>query len=486
MWFLENILSDTNILTTLLVFVTTFILVFWITSRPSDVPPGPLRLPLLGNLLSLVGSDTQQVFQNLRKKYGDIYGIYVGNELGVVLNGYDVICDALLKRGSTFAHRPVSLTGKPEIVFANGKTWKDNRAYVMQAFRDLCFVNRGENLENAIVEELKCFEGLLDKMEKAFDPAPYLSSSFANVMFTILHGYRAGYDCEKFKWYLKHVEESIRQFSTTRIKSKCFPFMKYVPGDFIGANKLKENIANLKVYFAEQCKKNFDQYEEGDRSCLTSILLEPDSPVSRDRIWGVLHEMMAAGSETTATTLSWFLMLIAMYPEKQKKLRAAVLGTIGTAMPSLSDRGNIPYVDATILECLRLGSVVPLSVPHTVIEDISFHGYLIPKESIILPNLASVHMDPQNFPEPKLFRPERFLSSDGTAIVGADKVIPFSLGQRSCLGETIARIELFMYITFLVQKYEIDLSTKPKSMTGILGLTHRPQDYKITLVKREL
>jgi len=478
-----NILSDGNV-TTLLVFIATFVLVYWITSRPSDVPRGPLRLPLLGNILSLIGSDTQHILENLRKEYGDVYGLYIGSDLNVFLNGYDAISDALLKKGSAFAFRPKTLVGDPEIVFANGITWKKNRDFVMQAFRDLCFVNKGENLEKAISEELECFSELLDSMDGAFYPQSHMSSSFANVMFTICHGYRAGYDSEKFQWYLAHVEESIRIFAKTQIVNKCFPFLRYLPGDFNKTNLIKSNMKVLQSYFDEMCQTNYQEYEEGERTCLTNILLEHDSPVPKERIWTVLHEMMAAGSETTATTMSWFFLLAGMYPEVQSKLHENILSTIGNNMPSLSDRGSMPYVEATMLECLRFGSVVPLALPHTVHMDIRFRGYIIPNGATVLPNLASINMDPNRFKEPKVFKPERFLSADGKSVVGADSIIPFSLGQRACLGETIARIELFMYIVFLVQKYEIELSAKPAAMFGVLGLTNKPQPYKITLTKR--
>lgn len=491
MWILEVIQAAVNT-TSVLVFLATFMIVYWITSRPKDVPPGPLRWPLIGNLLSLVGKDTLQLLSNLRRRYGDVCGLYIGRELTVVLNGYDVIKDALIKKGTLFAYRPYHPldTSTAELVMANGQKWKQNRAFVLQAFRDLCFANKGENLETAIVEELKNFGQLIDSLNGPLFPASYLSGSLANVMFRICHGYPMSYNDEKFQWYLKHVEEGVRIFTNTQIRRKCFPpfLVNLLPGDLVRNEKSMRNVENLKSYFDDVCERNFKEYQEGERSCLTYILLEPDSPVTKDRMWGFLNEVMTAGSETTATTLTWFLLLISLYPEKQKKLREQVLSAIGSEIPSLADRSIIPYAEATVLECLRIGSVVPLSVPHTVAHDITFHGYRIPKESTILPNLASVNFDPVRFPDPMEFKPERFLSENEKTVVNADTIIPFSLGPRSCPGETIARFEMFMFITYLVQKYEIVLASNPKtlSLIGDLGLTHRPRHFEVDFLKREV
>lgn len=456
------------------------------TSRPNDIPPGPWRWPLIGNIPSLVGNDRLEKLDKLRKRYGDVYGVFIGSELTVVLNGYKVINDALLKRGKAFAFRPDSYVQDPEIVFANGNLWKTNRAFLMQTFHELCFSSSGKKLENYILNGLESLDQRLNKLKHSFYPGPYMNCSFAEVMFQICHGYSISHDDERLQGYLNLLERAFSSFTYTYTLKKCFPFLDNLPVHVLP--DLEKEAAHLKQYFNQVCEVNFKQHQGGDRSCLVDILLEPGSPVTQDRIWEVLHELMAAGSETTASTMSWFFLLTAMYPDKQKKLRMAIRNSIGTNAPSLSQRSEIPYVEATILECLRIGNVVPLSVPHAVAEDVKFYGYTIPKGSTVLPNLVSAHLDPERFPEPTMFKPERFLSHDETSVVNADSIIPFSLGQRSCLGETIARSELFMYIVYFIQKYDIVLASDLNSVSlkGRLDLTHKPRHFEIELVKQNV
>lgn len=473
--------------TTVLLFVTTFMIVYWITYRPSNLPPGPLRWPLIGNLPSLIGKDTLGILRSLRKQYGDVFGLFIGQEMSVVLNGYDVIHDALVKHGSHFAYRNVNTVFPSQLVLANGKVWKDNRAFVMQAFRDLCFVNKAEKLENAILQELKALESVLDKQTKPFAPNEMLSFSLAKVMYRICVHYDSDtFDQSSFTEYLKNSEEMVRIFSIRQVMDKCFAFTKHLPMDVRKA-KIEKNLAiAMNSYISSECEVSFKHYKEGDKSCLTDILLGRSSPVSKSNISLVVTDLMTAGSETSATTLAWFILYIALYPDQQRKLAKLVQNAIGERLPTLSDRAKLSYVEATILECLRIGRVAPLSVPHAVDKDVKFRGHIIPKGSTVLPNIASVHMDPNIFPEPTEFKPERFLSEDETTIVGSDLIIPFSLGPRSCLGETLARSELFMFVTFFMLKYEIVLASdlKDPPFKGVLGLTHKPQQYQVNFVKR--
>lgn len=476
----EDLLNSVNF-TTVLVFVITVVVIYWITYRPHGFPPGPQRLPVVGNLLSLAGQDTVEIMADLRKRYGDVYGLYIGSEFTVVLNGYDVINEAMLKRGKTFAYRPETEIPNKEIVFANGQLWKTNRSFLMQAFRNLCFLNRGEMLENYILEELKSFEQRVNKLKQPFYPGPYLNCSFAKVMFQICHGYSISHDDIRFKRYLDTVEKAFRTFTYYYTMQKCFPSLI----SLLVRPAIQKQVINFKQYFSEVCEENFRKHQSGDRSCLVDMLLEPDSPITKDRIWQVLHELMSAGSETSASAMTWFFLLIAMYPEKQKKLRMAIRNSIGSDLPSLTQRSKIPYVEATILECLRIGNVVPLSVPRAVAEDVMFRGYLISKGSVVLTNQVSVHLDAERFPDPLMFRPERFLSDDEMSIVNADRVIPFSSGPRSCLGETLARSELFMYVVYFIQKYDIVLTSDPNIslLKGQLDLTRKPQQYEVEFLE---
>ena len=481
-------------LSVFLVFVLTFLNIYFATQRRSGVPPGPQCWPCVGNLPSLVGADTLGIINKLRGKYGDVFGLYIGSELTVVVNGYDAIHDALVKRGSSFMFRPNNYFTRNQdlkggVIFEDGKVWKVKRTYLMNSIRDLCYTNSGLVLDRLINCELQGITEYLDSLQEPQCLRQILSLSFANVMFSIIHGRRAGYDNERFNWYLKTIDQAFKDFSNNQVKCYCFPFLRYLPGDLLREKWSHDTNAILHNYFDEMCKPEFETYEDGRHSCLVDYLLQADSPCAREDIWKLLHELMAAGSETSATTLNWLILLLVMNPEKQETLHQKITEVLGNEEPSVRDKGRIPYVEAAILETLRIGSNVPLAMPHSVNKDVHFHDYLIPEGATILPNLASVHFDPAIFTSPQEFKPERFLRQDESGVTiftPCEKVVPFSLGQRSCLGESLARIELFMYVVTLTQRYKFEQpkDSSPPSLQGVFGITHRPQDYKVIVVRR--
>ncbi|KAL3887171.1 hypothetical protein ACJMK2_027121 [Sinanodonta woodiana] len=137
------------------------------------------------------------------------------------------------------------------------------------------------------------------------------------------------------------------------------------------------------------------------------------------------------------------------------------------------------------MEILRVYPVAPLAVPHAVSKEIIFKGYRIPEGTTVLVNLYSVLRDPSTFKDPDVFRPERYLDADGH-LTKPEEYIPFSIGRRVCLGESVARMELFLFIASLVQKFEflpVDGDLLPERK-GIIGITYFPVPFLIRAVRR--
>ena len=121
-----------------------------------------------------------------------------------------------------------------------------------------------------------------------------------------------------------------------------------------------------------------------------------------------------------------------LHPDIQDKVQAEIDDVIGAdRLPSLQDRTRMPYTEAVTLEISRMASIVPFAVPHRCTETFTLRGYTIPANTLCLSNIYAVHMDPNNFPQPEVFRPERFLSEDGRKIRKSDFLIPFGIGVSS-------------------------------------------------------
>jgi cytochrome P450 family 2 subfamily U polypeptide 1 len=95
--------------------------------------------------------------------------------------------------------------------------------------------------------------------------------------------------------------------------------------------------------------------------------------------------------------------------------------------PRMQHRSQLPFTEACLNEIQRLGDIVPLGVPHATTEDVNFMGFHLPKNTMIMPNMYSVHHDPKYWPNPDKFDPGRFLDDDGK-VIKRDELIPFSIG----------------------------------------------------------
>jgi cytochrome P450 len=180
----------------------------------------------------------------------------------------------------------------------------------------------------------------------------------------------------------------------------------------------------------------------------------------------VVVDMFQAGSLTTSTTLTWAVLYMVIHPEVQKKFQGEIDKVVGkNRLPSLADRPQMVYTEALINEVLRKSSIQPMGVFHAATEDVSFEGYDIPKGTHIAANQHFVHHDSKIWGDPENFRPERFLSAEGK-IQKKEYLVPFSTGRRICIGETLARDELFLFLTSLYQRFDIQADPN-RPMPGI-------------------
>ncbi|XP_054861747.1 cytochrome P450 2J2-like [Amphiprion ocellaris] len=184
-------------------------------------------------------------------------------------------------------------------------------------------------------------------------------------------------------------------------------------------------------------------------------------------------DLIEAGTETAATTLRWALVHMMNYPEIQEKVQAEMDRVIGQSrQPTLADRHNLPYTDAVIHESQRLGNVVPMGFPKMASKDSTLGGYFIPKVTAISTSLASVLFDKNEWAIPDVFNPEHFLDSKGQ-FLRRDAFLPFSAGKRVCVREHLARMELFLFFTSLLQHFTFSaVPGEMPSLEGVMGFTH--------------
>ncbi|GMT03143.1 hypothetical protein PENTCL1PPCAC_25317, partial [Pristionchus entomophagus] len=143
------------------------------------------------------------------------------------------------------------------------------------------------------------------------------------------------------------------------------------------------------------------------------------------------------------------------HPEVQQRMREEMDTVVGRFESITSaHRAQLPYCGAVLMELQRLVNIVPLNLPRTTTRDVTIGGYSVSKGTAIMPQISSILYDAKIFPDPHAFKPDRFLTEDGK-LNNVDEWIPFSLGARRCPGESLAKMELFLFLTNLVRNFEV-------------------------------
>ncbi|XP_067859169.1 uncharacterized protein [Heptranchias perlo] len=480
--------------------LTIIVLVYFNTGSKSyggtNFPPGPTPLPVIGNLHILDLKKLHKSLMELSEKYGTVFSINLGPTRVVVLTGYETVKDALVNHPDEFGERariPIfeAILEGYGIIFGHGDSWKQIRRFTLSTLRD--FGMGKKTIEDKIIEETNFLIKMFDSYKgQPFNPAIIMNSASANIICSIVFGDRFDYEDENFVNLVKRVSENIQLAGSPMVQLyNAFPFLGFLPGlhkTMLSNGRL--NCALVKSYFKENRRK----LDENDLRSFIDVFMvrqqkESDNPNSHFHEKNLLYtttNLFAAGMETTSTTLRWGMLLMMKYPEIQKKVYEEILRVIGSERsPRAADRKNLPYSNAVIHETQRFGNIVPLNIPHATTVDLNFKGYFIPKETQVIPLLTSVLYDKTQWEKPDEFYPSHFLDAEEN-FVRRDAFMPFSTGRRACAGENLAKMELFLFFTALIQKFKFQapLNIRELELVSGVGLTSFPQCQDVCAVRQ--
>ncbi|XP_077130963.1 cytochrome P450 2K1-like isoform X1 [Ranitomeya variabilis] len=481
----------------LAIFIALFI--YWINGikkSTAKMPPGPMPLPVIGNLHMVDLNRPYESLMQLSEKYGDVFTLHFGPKKMVILAGYKIIKEALVMRAEDFSERPITplfdiLSNGHGILFSNGETWRSMRRFTISTLRD--FGMGKKSVEARIQDELMpLIESFRSHNGKPFNTHILINTAVSNVICSIIFGKRFEYDDPAFEKLIKMLDENVKLIGTPKVMLyNYYPFL----GSLLGLHKkVMQNIKDLKS-FISQCSMNrrLDFDANHITGYIDAYILKQEQEATKaqtyfneENLLASVLDLFSAGTETTSTTIRWGILLMMKYPEIQKKVQEEIKTHIKPGqLPTVEDRKKMPYTDAVIHEIQRFGNIVPLNGSHSTPTDVYLRGYLIPKGIEVIPSLTSVLYDKTQWKTPYDFNPNHFLDENGK-FVRPDAFMPFSVGRRACAGEALAKMELFLFFTGLLQAFTFypppgvsreDLNLKPR-----VGFTLTPTAY-ITCAK---
>ncbi|XP_009629564.2 cytochrome P450 71AU50-like [Nicotiana tomentosiformis] len=417
-------------------------------------PPGPKGLPILGHL-HLLGKHPHKDLQKLANKHGPLMYIQLGLVPAIVASSADAAEKVLKTYDHIFASRPHNEAsqymsyGQKNMIFAKyGPYWRNMRKLCIVHLLSNHKINSFQSMRKQEVELL--IESL---KEQAHDRAVVdLSAKVTslNASLTCLMVFGKKYMDEDFdKRGFKAVVQEVVHFGGRPNLGDFFPFLGVI--DLQGLNR---KLKDLSKVFDEFLEKIIDEHVQSHDQKQTKDFVdtmmeimqsgEAEFQFDRQHIKAILVDMLIAATDTSATSVEWILTELIRHPHVMKKLQKELDEVVGIErMVDESDLENMKYLDMVIKEGLRLHSIVPV-LHHEAMEDCVVDGFHIQKGSRIMINCYAIQRDPNVWPEPEKFFPERFVGSS-VDIRGRDfQLLPFGSGKRSCpgmqLGITIVRL----------------------------------------------
>ncbi|TSL61173.1 Steroid 17-alpha-hydroxylase/17,20 lyase [Bagarius yarrelli] len=428
-------------------------------------------MPVLGSLPHLRSPlPPHLLFSKLASRYGPLFGLYMGPHYTLVVSEVGLAREVLLHRGKDFAGRPKMVTtdvltrGGKDIAFADYNTlWR-----ILDAAESLCL-------------DLQSCRG------QSVDMGPILMRAVTNVVCRLVFG--STYDpqdpeLQQVIDYNDGIVQTIARGSLVDI----FPWLQIFPNNDLA--RLRQCVRIRDELLTAKLEEHKLTLSPGEPRDLLDALLSGsggESGVTDDHILMTAAEAFGAGVETTSTTLLWALAFLLHHPEVQDRLHAELDECVGRNQhPSLSDRTSLPFLESVLCEVMRIRPASPILIPHVAMQDTRLGDHGVPKGTRVLVNIWAIHHDPKHWEKPDLFIPDRFLDDTGKRIT-PPSYLPFGAGTRVCVGESLARIELFLLLSCLLQKFHFSVphDASLPDLRGRSGVVLQPQRYTVTVKLRQ-
>ncbi|KAK4735833.1 hypothetical protein R3W88_010094 [Solanum pinnatisectum] len=436
---------------TSLVLFLSFILLLKTQSKTFNkkLPPGPWKLPFIGNLHQLMnGRLPHHTFRDLSRKYGPIFHLRLGEVSHVVVSSPDTAKEIMKIQDLHFATRPQLLFG--EIIMYNhsdigtcpyGDYWRNMRKVCTLELLSTKMVKSFDSIRQAEMSNLiSSINSMPDSLINLTDKIFWFTGSVTcrSAFGKIIHGQ------DKLIMLLKDITLLAGGFDLTDV----FPSRKWLHGICGLKSKIlkvhNEMDAILENIINEHCRNRANgkkgNSESGGEDLIDVLLRVMESgelgtPITNNNIKAVIFDMFLAGAETSSTTIIWAFAEMIRNPSIMAKAQLEVREVLkGKKVFEDIDLEELKYLKLVIKETLRLHPPLPLLLPRECRKETRIGKYTIPIKTRVLVNAWAIGRDPEYWHNSESFIPERFDNNSIDFRGNHFEFIPFGAGRRMCLG----------------------------------------------------
>ncbi|KAJ8518591.1 hypothetical protein ONZ45_g4347 [Pleurotus djamor] len=465
---------DFNLIASIIAYSGLLTLYVWrrFTRRPVyswPLPPGPTRLPLLGNILDMPTSYEWETYHQWAKELdSEIIHVDLFGKHFIILDSFEAAFDLLEKRSTNYSSRD-QLTMAGELMGWNfnfgfqpyGDQWRDHRRAFHQEFHP----NAAKRFHPQEIDATHILlRNILNEPENLHNHLRQMSGS---VILGIAYGLKVETPDNP---YIQLSEEGVTPLTIASIPGAflvdTLPWLKHIPAWFPGAGfqeKARKWGLMAKRVREEpyQAAKKLMVDGNNDNSFVSSRLMKmsdrTDASYQEFVTQNVAGTMYAAGSDTTVAAIGFFVQGILTNPSVLTKAQAEIDRVIGpNRLPDFEDEPSLPYISAIVKETLRWRTITPISIPHLSTHDDTYKGYRIPAGTNIIPNAWAMLHDEQHYPAPHKFNPDRFMK-DGhlNKAVKDPSTAAFGFGRRICPARFMAIHSVWIAVASIVATFNI-------------------------------
>ncbi|XVF03639.1 hypothetical protein REPUB_Repub05bG0010400 [Reevesia pubescens] len=451
--------------------------------------PGPSKLPLIGNMHQLAGSLPHRCLRDLARKHGPIMHLQLGQISTVVVSSPEIAEEIMKTHDIIFAYRPLLVVAMiitykcTDISFAPyGSYWRHLRKICMSELMSAARVHSFQSIREEevlnLIKTIRANEGLPFNLgEKVFSMTYAITATAA-----------FGKKCKEQDSFISVISETSKVQSGFFI-SEFFPSLKVL--DLVSGlrhkvekiheetDRILENIVNdHKERRARAKSRSEDVYKEDLVDVLLRLQENGEFSLSDDNIKAILFDIFSGGSETSSTLVEWAMLEMIKNPRVMREAQTEVRQVFeGKGNVDETRIHELKYLKSVIKETLRLHPIFPLLIPRECSKDCEVNGFQIPSKTRVIINAWAIGRDPNHWPEPEKFYPERFLNSSVDFMGTNFEFIPFGAGRRICPGILFALPNVELPLAQLLFHFDWKLPNGMKQedldMTEAFGMTVR-------------